>query len=414
MTETHIPLSAYQTNKFVYRKEIEQVISMLRQPQPGPRAIIFEGDRGAGKTWLSLHFQRVIFKNEMEGVISWLFSLCSPGENYHPWGDQLQENEYFVSEGEPLSIENFLEKIIESSKIEPPPNPALEEKVDAVNRYVQDHADHCFVLILDSAYESDWKLLEALETHFLGKLLTLSNFFVIVTGRGRPYPWKTPSLIEALRFRLGKFSFEEVQEQLRRFGLSPILSEEAIYKIGEGWPIFTEHLAQAKNQTNALDIAVEILFAIVPVRERQQVRRYFEALCPLEGFGETEVALMVENYEGKADQDGRAICRKMNETRLVSWKNGGYEMNEPVGKIVRQYLQLTNQEAWLRLHKTAYDHFAKQAQDASMERFRPFFEKQANAHSNILQKAGATDAQLFPEIGLSDAKNPASANEVTK
>ena len=398
MAEKIIPSSPYDPKKFIDREEIiEQIFTLLKQSRPRVRAVVIDGDRGVGKTWLSLHLQRTIFKEKITGVTSWLFSLWSPGENYRPEGEKAQANERFVREGEQLKLDEFLDIIIKSLPIELPPNPNLSEKVDSVRRYVQSHLDDRFVLILDSAYESDWSLLEQLETHFLGNLLTLSNFFVIVTGRGRPYPWKVPYLIEAIRFGLGKFTVDQIKEQLEKFGLSSALSVNDIFDIGQGWPLFTEQLARAKNRSEALGIAADILFAVLPSYERAAVRRYFEALCPLDGFGEAEAAVMVQAYEQNGDQDGRAICRKMNETRLVSWKNGRYEMNQPVQNILRQYLPIQDKEAWLRLQQAAYCHFKAQAADRSMERFRPFFAKLMETHAKALSEAGIKDPQSCPE-----------------
>ena len=399
MVETFISPSPYVLKKFVNREEeVKQILTLLRQSQPRVRAVVIDGDRGVGKTWLSLHLQRTVFKKEITGLTSWLFSLWSPGEHYRPEGDKPQENERFVREGEKLEIDEFLAIIVNSLSIELPPNPVLAEKVDAVRRYVQSHVDNRFVLILDSAYESNWSLLEQLETHFLGNLLTLNNFFVIVTGRGRPYPWKIPFLIEAVRFGLGKFSVEQIQQQLERFKLSAILSVDDIYNIGDGWPIFTEFLASAKDRIDALDVAANLLFAVVSAQDRLQIRKYFEALCPLEGFGETEAALMVAIYDPNAlDKDGRDICRKMNKTHLVSWKDGGYVINHPVKRILREYLKLNKQDDWISLNCAAYRRFQRQSDDPSLTRFRSFFESQMKFYAGILSESGVQDPETCPK-----------------
>ncbi len=395
MAETSIISSSpYDPNKFIDRdEEIKQILNLLKQSQPRVRAVVIDGDRGVGKTWLSLHLHRTVFKQEITGITSWLFSLWSPGENYHPEGEKEQARERFLREGEQskFKIDDFLKIMKESLSIEWPPDPNLSERVDSIRRYVQSHTDDRFILILDSAYESDWSLLEQLETHFLGNLLTLGNFFVIVTGRGRPFPWKVPYLIEAVRFGLGKFTVDQIKEQLNKFGLSSALSVNEIYDIGLGWPLFTEQLARAKNRAEALEIAADILFAVLPSSERTAVRKYFEALSPLDGFGETEAALMVKTYKQNGDQDGRAICRKRNETRLVSWKNGRYEMNSPVKDILRQYLLSKEKDAWVRLHLAAYRHFEAQAADRTMERFRPHFERLMGTHAKALSDAGFKD-----------------------
>jgi hypothetical protein len=389
MAETYRSPSSYDPRKFINREEeIKQITSLLQQSQPRVRAIVVDGNRGAGKTWLSLHLHRTVFKNETKGLTSWLFGLWSPGENYRPEGETPQPNERFVREKDKLEIEEFLAIILNSLSIELAPKTVLAEKVEAIRNYVHTHSDSRFAIILDSAYESDWALLEQLEAHFLGNLLTLNNFFVIVTGRGRPYPWKIPFLIEAVRFGLGQFSVEQIKEQLEKFGLSSILSVDEIFDIGQGWPLFTEQLARAKNRAEALDTAEDILFAVIQRQEREQIRKYFEALCPLDGFGETEAALMVKTYDQNEAQDGRAICKKMNATRMISWKNGRYVMNEPVLKILRQYLPVKNKDTWIRLHCAAYRHFEAQSRERVMERFKPFFEELMQNHSKALMEAG--------------------------
>lgn len=386
--------SPYDPQKFIDRdKEIDTIISILQQPEPRTRAFVIEGDRGIGKTWLSLHLQRTKLK-EIPGLISWLFNLSYSGEGYYPGGETSAPYEYFVHAGEQLGIDTFLSKIAESLPVDLPANATIAERVETIRRYIQEHADARFMLILDSAYESNWELLKTLETHFIGNLLTLSNFFILVTGRGRPYPWKIPALIEAVRFDLGNFSVEQIEEQLKRFGLSNVLSVQDIYKIGNGWPIFTEILARAENRSEALNVAADLLFAVTPAQERPQIRLYFEALSPMEGFGENEAAQMVAMYDPKTgESDGRLICKRMNETRLISWKDGRYVMNPPVQKILSQYLPLKKPQDWIRLNCTAYQHFRQQYDDQSLNRFRPFYKSQMDIHERALIEAGISDPQ---------------------
>lgn len=405
MSETYIPSSPYEGEKFIDREEeIQKILTLLKQSQPRVRAVVIDGDRGVGKTWLSLHLHRTIFKQEITGVTSWLFSLWSPGENYRPEGEKAQVNEYFVREGQRLKLDEFLEMIRTSLSIEWPSDYTLAEKNNSISRYIQSHLDDRFVLILDSAYESDWLLLEQLETHFLGNLLTLSNFFVVVTGRGRPYPWKVPYLIEAIRFGLGEFKIDQIKEQLRKFGLSSVLSVDDIFEISQGWPLFTEQLACAKNRTEALEIAAKILFLVVPAPVRKKIRAYFEAMSPLEGFGESEATLMVKTYEKGELLDGRTICKEMNETHLISWKNGRYVISQPVQNILRLYMQNQKKNDWIRLNYVAYRHFEKQYNEPSLKRFQTFFENRMDTHKKSLSEAGVHDLQTWSVNGLMEAK----------
>lgn len=150
MALTFIPSSSYEPQKFINRdEEIKQILTLLKQAQPRVRAVVIDGDRGAGKTWLSLHLHRAIFKQEITGITSWLFGLWSPGENYHPEGEKAQANEYFAREGVVLKLDEFLEIFMKSVSIELPPNQNITDKVDSIRRYVQRHVDDRFVLILD-------------------------------------------------------------------------------------------------------------------------------------------------------------------------------------------------------------------------------------------------------------------------
>lgn len=286
MADTFKSSLPYDPEKFVDREEeIRQILSLLRQSQPRFKAVVIDGDRGVGKTWLSLHLHRTVLKTQIKGTTSWLFGLHSVDDQYRPEGVEPQDGERFVHDGKSIELNEVLEIIINCLSLKLPPNPDLAEKVNLIRSYIRNHVDDRFALILDSAYESNWSLLEQLEIHFLGELLTLSNFFIIVTGRGRPYPWKIPDLIEPIHFGLGIFSNDQIKEQLKKFSISSVLSVDDIYEIGAGWPLFTERLANAQNRLEALDLAADIVFAVVPASERSTIRKYFEALCLLDGFG---------------------------------------------------------------------------------------------------------------------------------
>lgn len=388
-----ITLPSYASEKFINRaKEIEAVVSMLKNPKSTVRSIVFLGERGSGKLWLSLHLHRTILR-DLKGVTSWLFSLEPPAEGYMPWGQKARVNEYFVKRDKRFEIDKFLLNIAKNLFGELPRAHTILEIVADIRHYVLKHSDEQFVLILDSAYEGDWSLLEQLEAYFLGDLLSLKNFFVIITGRGRPYPWKIPHLITATRFDLGRFSIIEIQEQIEKLGLSLPLSAKSIYDIGGGWPLFTSLIAYSRDEANILEIAADILFGIISVQERSKIRRYFEALCPLDGFGETEAALMVGAYDPMSErEDGRFICRKMNETRLVGWKNGRYIIDEAVQEVLRKYLLLFKRDTWIRLNAAAHRHFETEANDPTMSRFRFFFEEQMKKHAQVLTEAATNSS----------------------
>ncbi len=381
--------TTYLPDRFVDReKEIEQIKNLLQQPKPPVRAVVIEGERGAGKTWLSLHLHRVVFK-QLPAITSFFFSLADPGEDTFTQSAAPQD-EWFIGHRtlDEAFLDDLLDVFLAVLSLTPYPESTVGEKVSMICHSIRTHPDVRYLMILDSAYESDWTFLEKLEEQFLSKALVFPNFFMIITGRGRPYPWKIPELIEAMRLGLEPFPIEYVQEQLNRLGLSPNLSVEDIFDIGQGWPLFTERLAQAREREEALEMAANLLFSIVPPGERTVVRSYFEALCPLDGFAETEAEEMVRaDVEGKKEvPDGRTICRTMHETRMIAWKNGRYEMNRPVQVILRQYLKLEkHRRRWERLNRAAFEYYKARSEDNFMKRFQPYFQEQAKRYAQIVE-----------------------------
>jgi len=247
-------------------------------------------------------------------------------------------------------------------------------------------------LILDSAYESEWKFLEEFEDHFLSSLASLSNVFVIVSGRGRPYPWKTPEISKGVKSVLEPFSEEQIQEQLKRLGLEAVLSPAEIRLLGAGAPICTVALAQAKDQAEGLRLAANLLFLVVPSHERAKIRPYFEALCVLGGFREEEIPAMLSayfddaSYEKLSSEEVRRIRDAMIETYLVHWDKGRYMINDPLRSVFCNYLFHVFPEIWQRLHCRAYRYYLAQKRKPELKRFETFLAQKAGYHESELVK----------------------------
>jgi hypothetical protein len=72
-------------------------------------------------------------------------------------------------------------------------------------------------LILDSVFETNWSFLDQLERYLLAAFAALPRILIVMTGRGRPYLWKSPYLrTEREEQSLTPFSVEQVVEQIRR------------------------------------------------------------------------------------------------------------------------------------------------------------------------------------------------------
>jgi len=291
-------------------------------------------------------------------------------------------------------------------------------------------------LILDSVFETNWSFLDHLERYLLAAFAALPRVLIVMTGRGRPYLWKSPYLrTEREEQSLTPFSTEQVAEQIRRSlsnapHLPPVvagMSDEALTRfaqrvidLGGGYPLTNELLASAfvrqaldrlpevENLEQALDretINADILDAVarrllevVPEERRDRLREAFDALCVLkEGFRENEMpyllaALRNTQPEGSAYTIAamRELRDRLIETNLVRWQDKRYVLDEAVRTVLEQYLKLQRRDVWRRLHACAADLYATWAQKYPGS--RGYYDQRAAYHRGVLEEdAGHSD-----------------------
>jgi hypothetical protein len=391
-----ITLPAYSSDLFIDRvEEIETLKKMLEENQPVSRALVVEGERGSGKTWLALHLHRTILP-KVSGIRSILIGLSTLGEDYQPWGDHIQSGENFMVREDEKDVVYRLEELLiwiaHHWNVELPPNPSIIDIAHQITEFIRKQTYEKFVFILDSAFESDWEFLEKTEREFLSKLITLSNTYIVVSGRGRPYPWITPEISSAVKFGLEPFSEEQIQEQMRRLGLSGVLSTAEIRILGAGVPLCTVALAQANDRLEGLTLAADLLFVVVPARERPKIRPYFEALCILDGFREEDIPVIFAayfedpSYEQISQVEMRQIRDEMIETHLTRWESGKYVISEPLKTVLRNYLLHTKPEIWKRLHCCAFRYYQILKEKPDFKRFKAFLANKAKNHQSELKK----------------------------
>ncbi|MEZ4618228.1 MAG: hypothetical protein R2867_22315 [Caldilineaceae bacterium] len=191
--------------------------------------------------------------------------------------------------------------------------------------------EESFVLLVDSIFEANPALVKKLELHLLSPLTELPNAAIILTGRGSVPVWETPELrvkTEEIIW-LTKFEINVVTEQLtssvklyqsktqknRAFDsrrLNPLFQTSCCFsyiyshkspRAFRRHPLnnyfltleFAKHWG--KNGITDSDIAASLDRLInLLLRDQQEKRDYFEALCVLEGFREWEVSTLLDIY----------------------------------------------------------------------------------------------------------------------
>jgi hypothetical protein len=378
-----------------------------------PQIVVFRGERGSGKTWLALHLQRTVLPS-IPNVMPLLINFFPPLVQQTP-----QANEWFADtlpDAEPLESEQLTQltqRIVEwvAGRVGATtvPNASLRELTNWLVRDVEQlFHERVLALILDSVYEVSWDLLKELETYLLAPLAALPRVLIVMTGRGRPYPWESPYLrADVAEDQLHPFDTEQVERQLYYQKPEAVPQAARIRTLGGGHPLSNFLLAQKSNPADSLEQAAEALLAVVQSKERQRhARAYFEALCLLDGFREDEIPPMLAayfddpQYETWTPPQTREERDGLLETHMMRWEGGRFIIDEPL-RLVLESLVKAQPELWQRLHCRAYRLYEEWGR--RFLKWRTYYEQRAARHAAALQLAGfdiqacADSSQAPPE-----------------
>jgi len=374
----------YSPDKFVDREEetkkvMEKMDALVQGSALDKRTIVFTGERGTGKSWL-LAYLRDRMK-ERGSITAFLLDLTD-----YAGGDPILAMMEI--------LKKFADNVLGQQMVT---GVTLAEMSRALMPEVRRTLEtRSLALLVDSAYEADWKMLAVLEDYLLGPLAAEPNVLVVMTGRGRPYPWKTPELRLKAEFENLK-PFEKLEattEQLKRQEPKAVPKAEEIHQLSGGNPLANILLASYENPAQALDQVVEGLLEPVPDDQRGSVRQYLEALCVLRAFDEERIPAMLAAYHQNHVYRTQpyAQSRRVREA-IVRWAfarwdetQGGYVMDEVIRALVEHYLKKALPQKWQALHCAAYRLYEKWAADYPQSKER--WQQEMDHHAARLRDAG--------------------------
>jgi hypothetical protein len=395
----------YSAGKFVDREaEIEKVLSKARalaERRPvDRRTVIFIGERGTGKSWLLAHLQNEL--GALPGVVVFLVSL---GE-YAGWDPipsvvQATVRLAAVSLGEYagwdpiLAVADLLKRL--SAATGGRREGLGATLADMSRNLMQDVrqwlGEQAFVLLVDQVYESDWRLLAALEDYLLGPLAVEPRALIVMAGRGRAYPWKTPELrLKAEFIDLWPFPDESTTaEQLKRQHKKAVPRAPDIHALSGGNPLANYLLAVHDDPAAALDQVIEGMLETVPAAQRRQVRDYLEALCVLNSFDEERIPTMLaayyddESYRRWSYAQARQVREELVKWAFARWDadRGGYVLDGPTRRLLERYLETARRDQWERLQNAASALYTGWAQDYPRTKER--WQREVEYHIHRLQ-----------------------------
>lgn len=363
----------YSPDKFVDREdELRQLNRIVETGEK--RAIVFTGERGVGKSWLPAHWERQL--RHRKDLVVLRLDLKEYIDKEPGWAvvDIIRR----VSERVGGAREITKADLAEMSR-------RLLGDVRALGKTL--------ILILDHVYESRWNLLEPLEDYLLAPLIAEPRVFIVLTGRGRLYPWKTPDLtLRAESVDVKPLPNEQAtREQLEKQAPRGLHLAEKIHELTNGNPLANYLLAAEPQPARVSDAVIEELLATVPEESRPQIRKYVEALCVLRAFDEDRIAEMMAAYTGdRSYRDWTFAQARQVRDELIRWalaqwdpKERAYVLDGNVRRMAQLHLQQNHLDRWSALHQAAlqlYDRWAQQNPSTA-----PRWREEAQYHQSCLR-----------------------------
>ncbi len=346
------PYKIFNSAEFTDRhSEFERVETFTKERNRG--ALIFEGERGSGKTTFLFELYRRL--NEQRELRPFLISLSPYSapefeSNKNKW---LNTDRSFQKDDIPVVL-NRLASYLEIDSIE---TDDREFKKDYFARgLAYRSAQATPVLLVDSIYECPDDTRIEFEKFILAPILASERVFVILSGRGKRPIWSRPELRDADIIKIEPLQSNFVIEQLEKLNKQGKLKRDpseyaTIAYLSCGYPLIVRVMAESNKQLlTALDEAINIIIGeTLPEREQknlENIRPFIEKLALVDiPFRIPDV----DEYLYGDDREPRAktnhLINLLLESYLLRYEGKGYQLSQSIVHPIRKWLALKGRDS---------------------------------------------------------------------
>lgn len=341
------PYKIFKSTEFVDRNaEFERVQAILRER--GRRVVIFEGDRGSGKSSLLFEFfRRFHQQTDLCPFLVSLFPYSAPEfeskKNF--WGSS--ERTFQVQD-----IPELLDQLARCMEIDFIESKDPYSQKEFLARGLAYRVSKTVpILLVDSIYECSEATRIEIEKYILAPILSSERAFILLSGRGKRPIWSRPELQNSEIIDLHPLAEEYIKEQLEKMNSTRINEYREIADLSGGYPLIVRVLGNSKEELlNGLNDAIDIFIKeTLPEGERGD-ENYNKLRIQIEKLSLVDIPFRipdVEDYLYPNDLEQRAKTNNLVNLLLVShllhYEGKGYQLSRSIIHPIRKWLLLKQQ-----------------------------------------------------------------------
>lgn len=327
--------------------EFKRVNTILKKKSRD--VLIFEGERGSGKTtFLFELYRRLQEQRELRPFLISLFphSISELEPNKNIWLNTWLNSERQFQKDDIPDLLNRLAHYLEIDVIE---TDDREFQKDYFARGLAYRASKTIpILLVDSIYECPEDIRVEIEKYILAPILASERVFLILSGRGKRPIWSRPELQMGEIIELPPLEKVFVKEQLIKMGSVRVDESDQIVELSGGYPLIVRVLGKSdKSLPDALNDAIDDLITETLPESEREGQRYLDTRSKIEKLSlvgipfripDIEEYLYPDNPERRAETNN--LINILLTSHILRYEGKGYQLNKSISHPIQKWLTL--------------------------------------------------------------------------